>query len=231
MINYAIRTDVDTRNNSKIYVLRISEKLNVDEYRKKANGIYDIGGYYSKFKKGFIFREQPKVNEIEMALNGKQVKEHSKINVYTTEYDKDGLVTLVKDGAKAYSGANISNPESAVAIFNEIFKLNFATEEKFCMLTLNTNADVTGAFEVSRGDLNSATISPREIFKKALLCNACAVIFAHNHPSGSKMPSADDIATTNKLVDGGKILGISIHDSIIIVSGGYLSLREQGVMK
>lgn len=56
---YDIKEDIDTRNNTKIYVVRVIEKLDRDEYIKVNNYIKSIGGYYSKFKHGFIFKEDP----------------------------------------------------------------------------------------------------------------------------------------------------------------------------
>lgn len=56
---YDIKEDIDTRDNSKIYVVKVIEKLDKDEYIKVNNYIKSIGGYYSKFKHGFIFKNYP----------------------------------------------------------------------------------------------------------------------------------------------------------------------------
>ena len=69
---------------------------------------------------------------------------------------------------------------------------------------------------------------PREVFKKAILNNSSHVIIAHNHPSGDPTPSEDDIVTTRRLVESGKILGIAVTDHIIVTQNGFVSLKEQG---
>lgn len=56
---YEVKEDTDTRDNSKIFVVKVIEKLDRDEYIKVNNYIKSIGGYYSKFKHGFIFKEDP----------------------------------------------------------------------------------------------------------------------------------------------------------------------------
>lgn len=56
---YDIKEDTDTRDNSKIFVLKVVEKLDRDEYIKVNNYMKSIDGYYSKFKHGFIFKENP----------------------------------------------------------------------------------------------------------------------------------------------------------------------------
>ncbi len=56
---YDIKEDIDTRDNTKIYIVKVVEKLDKDEYIKVNNYIKSIGGYYSKFKRGFIFKNYP----------------------------------------------------------------------------------------------------------------------------------------------------------------------------
>lgn len=55
----SVNEDVDTRDNSKLFVVKLGQSLNIDEFKKLASVIKSLGGYYSKFKKGFIFRNDP----------------------------------------------------------------------------------------------------------------------------------------------------------------------------
>ena len=56
---YDIREDTDTRNNSKLWVVKVLEKLEREEYQQVNKKMKELGGYYSRFKKGFIFRTDP----------------------------------------------------------------------------------------------------------------------------------------------------------------------------
>jgi hypothetical protein len=56
---YEIKEDIDTRDNSKIFVVKVIEKLDRDEYLTVNNNMKSLGGYYSKFKHGFIFKKDP----------------------------------------------------------------------------------------------------------------------------------------------------------------------------
>jgi|GEM_PF-310365 len=58
-ISFTISADTDTRDNSKIYVAKLSEKISREEYQEINQQIKTIGGYYSRFKKGFIFKDDP----------------------------------------------------------------------------------------------------------------------------------------------------------------------------
>jgi len=69
------------------------------------------------------------------------------------------------------------------------------------------------------GTLNESLVHPREIFQEALKQNACSVILAHNHPSGSNEPSQSDLEITRRIKDAGKIMGIEVLDHIIVTKG------------
>lgn len=69
-LHYDIKEDIDTRDNSKIYVVKVVEKLSHDEYMTVNNNMKSLGGYYSKFKHGFIFKDDP----IELLNNNMEQK-------------------------------------------------------------------------------------------------------------------------------------------------------------
>ncbi len=103
-------------------------------------------------------------------------------------------------------------------------------EEYFGMFCCNTNGDIISYHEISHGDLSSSIVHPREIFKRALLNNASAIIFVHNHPSGNIAPSETDKETTRELRDAGKLLEIPVLDHVIIGDGNYYSMNGEGDM-
>lgn len=105
--------------------------------------------------------------------------------------------------------------------------LNDEQREHFVMLLLNTKNEVIKKSTISIGSLNSSLVHPREVFKEAIKYSAASVILIHNHPSGSTSPSEQDINITNRLADGGKILGIRVLDHIIVGKNGYTSMKEQ----
>ena len=74
------------------------------------------------------------------------------------------------------------------------------------------------------------------VWRSATLCtdtpnaNAAAVILSQNHPSANPEPSREDIRITKQLVEAGKIMGIPVHDHLIIGGDAYTSLAERGLM-
>ena len=102
-------------------------------------------------------------------------------------------------------------------------------QEHFVSLYLNVKNQVIHKQTVFIGSLNSSIVHPREIFKRAVLQNAASIIICHNHPSGDPAPSQEDIDTTKRIYDAGKILGIELLDHVIIGDNKYTSLKEKGV--
>jgi DNA repair protein RadC len=86
------------------------------------------------------------------------------------------------------------------------------------------------------GTINASLVEAREVFKEAIAYSAAYLILAHNHPSGDPTPSADDVAVTKRLVKAGELLGIQVHDHLILGQRtvhrptDYVSLREQGLI-
>ena len=102
----------------------------------------------------------------------------------------------------------------------EVFKVCL-TDTKQRLITIKT---------VSVGSLTASIASPRDVFRLALRYNAANIILIHNHPSGDPTPSQEDIIITNRMVDVGIQMGISVVDHIIIGDGIFVSLAAKGVV-
>lgn len=108
-------------------------------------------------------------------------------------------------------------------------KIGKEKKEHFIIICLDARNKVI-VDDVSVGTLNASLVHPREVFKKAILSNSSHVIVAHNHPSGDPSASDDDITTTRRLVESGKILGIAVVDHMIVAQNSFVSLKEQGII-
>lgn len=91
-----------------------------------------------------------------------------------------------------------SSPEKVYEMLNKYFRLNSRTEEYCFMVAMDTKSNIIGVFEVSHGSIDSSCVNPREVYMKALSCNAAGIIVAHNHPSGDPSPSGPDIMVEKK---------------------------------
>jgi len=121
----------------------------------------------------------------------------------------------------------VREPSEAV----ERFKfLEISDREQFVTLHLDKGNRPICWDRVSVGTLDEVGVNPREVFKTALLSNASAMIFMHNHPSGRVEPSPEDRNITRKLLEVAQLLGIKILDHLIIGEGAFFSFREHGLL-
>ena len=134
---------------------------------------------------------------------------------------------MVKDSSMPVFQANTP---SEVAGLPRIKKLSNCDREQFICLHLNARNEVIGYEVIAIGTLAVTIVVPREVFKSAILTNAHAIIAVHNHPSGALDPSAEDIRLTKDLQLSGKLLGIHLHEHIIVSPKGYFSFKNQQLL-
>jgi len=104
------------------------------------------------------------------------------------------------------------------------------TVERVRVLYLNAQNMLIFDEHVGDGSIDEAAIHPREVIRRALDLGATALILVHNHPSGSPEPSRADIQITNRIAEAGRLLGIVVHDHVIVGREGHVSLRAKGLI-
>ena len=106
----------------------------------------------------------------------------------------------------------------------------FRPTERVRVLYLNAKNMLIRNEPLSEGSVDEAAVYIREIMRRALDCQASAIIIVHNHPSGDPAPSQQDIRLTRDLVEAGRHLRIAVHDHVIIGAKGHSSLRAMGLI-
>ena len=102
--------------------------------------------------------------------------------------------------------------------------------EHIFALSLDGVHGITAARIVAIGIVNRSLVHPREVFRRAIVDNAAAIVVAHNHPSGNLDPSDEDHEVTRRLVEAGRLIGITVLDHLIISRNGYYSFLEHNLM-
>ena len=123
----------------------------------------------------------------------------------------------------------IKSPVTIVKIMQNILAHECEIDrdkEHFWTIGLNTNKSIKYIELVSLGSLNSAIVHPREVFRNAISQAVSTIIVCHNHPSGEMDASTEDIKTTERLAEAGKIIGILLLDHIVISKNDYKSLHH-----
>lgn len=150
----------------------------------------------------------------------KGIDRMNRINIVTVKMEK--VKSMLVDNKQ------VTSPQDVYEIIKKY--LDGADREHLVLLTLNTKNAINSITTVSIGSLNSSVVHPREVFKTAILTNASSIIMAHNHPSGDPAPSREDINITERIKEGGKLLGINLLDHVVIGDNSYSSLKEKGLV-
>lgn len=100
--------------------------------------------------------------------------------------------------------------------------------ELFLTLLLDVRCGLIDVEVISIGILTSTLVHPREVFFPAIRKKAHALIAVHNHPSGSLLPSEEDIQLTHSLHQASELMGIPLMDHLIVSSESYYSFKQGG---
>ena len=104
------------------------------------------------------------------------------------------------------------------------------TVERVRVLYLDTRNCLIVDHHLGDGSIDEAAIHPREVVRKALDLGASAMILVHNHPSGNPEPSRADIQITQRIAEAGRLLGLVVHDHVIVGREGHVSLKAKGLI-
>ena len=121
----------------------------------------------------------------------------------------------------------ISDPDLAVLYFQAM--LEDDEREVFMALFLDNQHRLIRQEKLFFGTVNQTVVHPREIIKIALKCNAAAILVAHNHPSGSSVPSEADRHMTKRIEMACDLVDVRLVDHIIIGKGEYFSFEEEKI--
>lgn len=137
-------------------------------------------------------------------------------------------IRMVKEPS-LYGEKKVETSQDAVDIL--VKEMKDFDREVFCVMNMHADGKVINMNIVSVGALSSTIVSPREVFKSCILSNSAGFIAIHNHPSGNLSPSNEDLETTKRLIEAGKILDIPMLDHIIIsgYDGRSISLRAKNM--
>ena len=137
---------------------------------------------------------------------------------------------VIREAVVQYRGARkriaeaLRSPADAARFVRQVVAGD--AREHFVSLMLDARHRPIAYQVVSVGTATASLVHPREVFQPAVGLGACALIVAHNHPSGDPTPSPEDREVTDRLIQAGDVLGIQLLDSIVVTEAGHVSIRE-----
>ena len=130
--------------------------------------------------------------------------------------------------SRLFQGPLLSNEEALIEYLT--FTMAYAATERFRVLFLDARNCPLRDAVIATGCIRGVVIHPREIMRRAMEVGATALILVHNHPSGDAAPSAADIETTRCVAAAAKVMGLHLHDHMIVARSGHSSLKRLGVL-
>ncbi len=182
-------------------------------------------------KKMFVQIHDGKI-EVEQHQNDQKLQDPDKSYIKgNSHYDKNGYqgykVNLKLERDDKYMPVYLSQPYQ---VYNFLKSLQYEPREKVLSLMLDNKNKLVGVYESSKGGIDSASLSPYEVFQPAYLANSKRLILAHNHPSGDSEPSRQDIDITDRLKKAADLNNVQLLDHIVIGYDQYTSLKEKGLL-
>ena len=140
------------------------------------------------------------------------------------------VLALVKRalGQEAQRRDNLSSPQAV----RDYLRLHLTQRDRevFVAVYLDAQNRVLKIQELFAGTLTQTSVFPRDVVRHALLANAAAVIFAHNHPSGLAEPSRADEVLTQALKQALALVDVKVLDHFVVGAGGAMSFAERGLL-
>lgn len=124
---------------------------------------------------------------------------------------------------------NIDEPDYLFGFLEKLFDKKL--KEEIWLLCLNSRQGLIAILQLAIGEFGSASFSLVDIFLTVSLTGASSVIMAHNHTTGSPLPSDNDIHVTGYLDLICGTLGVSLEDHVIISGNRYFSFKFNGFLK
>ena len=139
---------------------------------------------------------------------------------------------LIKAVADRYLETKVikTNPiDNSKDLFDFLFhQFREKKRECFHVLFLDARNRIIASETLFEGTLTASSVYPREVVRMGLDYHAAALILVHNHPSGDPRPSVEDVAITRQLIAACNLMGMTVHEHIIIGSNQYYSFADRG---
>ncbi|MBC8174357.1 MAG: DNA repair protein RadC [Candidatus Marinimicrobia bacterium] len=141
---------------------------------------------------------------------------------------------LARSIALKYLGERVEGKDfirSSEEVINYLrLNLRDRSREVFVIIYLNGRNQIMEMEELFSGTLTASAVYPREVVKGSLRNKAAALVFVHNHPSGNRQPSKEDIEITKKLKEAALTIDVVVHDHLIIAGDEYYSFADHGLL-
>ncbi len=131
---------------------------------------------------------------------------------------------IVRDSDVQYAYAQVKDSSAVADLFKQI--IGKRNTENLVVMAVDSQKKPVMIQIIGTGAIDYCQFSTSEIWKAALLSNSTGIIVSHNHPSGSVLPSNEDLRATKRFISVGDMLGVPLIDHVIVSDYDHYSFRE-----
>jgi DNA repair protein RadC len=102
--------------------------------------------------------------------------------------------------------------------------------EVFGLIFLDARHRFLGHQQLFNGDIQGASVHPRQVARSVFAYNAAAVVAVHAHPSQVAEPSHADELITQRLKEMLALLDVRLLDHCIVAGNQVMSFAERGLI-
>lgn len=126
--------------------------------------------------------------------------------------------------------SSVAGPADALAVLAPL--LDSPEAERFAVVALDRRGRVVDAAVMTSGSVSCTVVDTAQIFRWALTRArpVSSILVGHNHPSGDPTPSQEDVTTTRRLVEAGRVIGVRVVDHVILADSGSYSFAAHGAL-
>ena len=117
---YTVKADTDTRDGSPLFVVTLNNRVDAETFSSIRDEFKRIGGYYSKFKKGFIFKEDP-TDKIENATREAAPEASEEVKQEEPATQEATAEAATMEEAPAAETRHEATPEELQRVFGDIW--------------------------------------------------------------------------------------------------------------
>ena len=148
-------------------------------------------------------------------------EDHASYRPATTEELSQALQSSL---VSLFTRTSLNSPDKVKPFLSARYALQ--NRETLGIVALSNSLEFLAIEEIAQGDVNSVNVSSRAVIEAVLKHPSTQILLFHNHPSGTKSPSADDLAFTRRCVDIFKLIDVKLLDHFIVAGSEVVSIRE-----
>lgn len=133
----------------------------------------------------------------------------------------------IKSEQQDFNQVAINDVRDAVAYARNFYHEDIELYESFFIILLNRANKTIGYAKISQGGTCGTVVDGKIVCKYVIDSLASSVIMVHNHPSGSRIPSQEDLSGTTKIKQQLSLFDVSLLDHIILTKDSYFSFAEE----